>query len=179
MKTTLHGLVILAAAFMLGACASPGGIRKIPLQMPDGERATIVAHNQSVPDWMLARDKLALNFIVKGDVSRQQLAAVAAAEKACRLYTGTVRPNDVVSVLSSAALYGVAGYIGGGVGSQAFPGAVFSQYARYTGYATGLGGLANGIVSLGGQTYTFENCGREVFGLFPEYEVRVLMKSPY
>lgn len=179
MKTTLYRLVILAAALMLGACASQGGIRKIPLQMPDGERATIVAHNQSVPDWMLARDTLSLNFIVKGSVSSQQLEAVAAAEKACRLYTGVVRPNDVVSVLSSGALYAVAGYVGGGVGSQAFPGAVFSQYARYSGYATGLGGLANGIVSLGGQTYTFEECGREVFGLFPGYQVRILMKSPY
>ncbi len=179
MKTMLHGLVILAAVSMLGACASPGGIRKIPLQMPDGGQATIVAHSQSVPDWMLARNTLALNFIVKGNVSNQQLAAVAAAEKACRIYTGTVRPNDVVSVLSNGALYGVAGYLGGGVGSQAFPGAVFSQYARYSGYATGLGGIANGIVSLGGQTYTFESCGREVFGLFPEYQVRILMKSPY
>ncbi len=179
MKTTLHRLVILAAALLLGACASPGGIREIPLQMPDGGQATIVAHNQSVPDWMLAKDKLALNFIVKGSVSAEQLAAVAAAEKACRLYTGTVRPNDVVSVFANGALYGIAGYIGGGVGSQAFPHAVFSQYARYSGYATGLGGLANGIVSLGGQTYTFESCGREVFGLFPEYRVRILMKSPY
>ncbi len=179
MKTTLHRLVILAAVFLLGACASPGGIREIPLSMPDGGQATIVAHNQSVPDWMLARDKLALNFIVKGKVSDQQLAAVAAAEKACRLYTGTVRPNDLVSVLSNGVLYGVAGYIGGDLGSRAFPGAVPSQYGRYTGDATSLGGMANGIVSLGGQTYTFESCGREVFGLFPEYRVRILMKSPY
>ncbi len=179
MRTTLHRLVILAAALLLGACASPGGIREIPLQMPDGGQATIVAHNQSVPDWMLAKDKLALNFIVKGSVSAEQLAAVAAAEKACRLYTGTVRPNDVVSVFANGALYGIAGYIGGGVGSQAFPYAVFSQYARYSGYATGLGGLANGIVSLGGQTYTFESCGQVAFGLFPEYQVHVLMTSPY
>ena len=178
MKMRILLLTALVAMLVTG-CAGPGAVKKIPLIMPRGEKATIVAHNQQVPDWMISRDKLALNFIVKGDVSAEQLAAVAEAERACRIYTGTVRPNNLVAVLSSGILYGAAGFIGVGIGSQAFPGAKFGQYAPYGAYATGVAGLANGIVSLGGQTYTFENCGGEVFRLFPGYEVHILQKSPY
>ena len=172
-------LCITLVAILVTSCAGPGELTKIPVQMPNGGRATIVAHNQKVPDWMLSRDKLALNFVVKGDVSETQLAAVAETERACRIYTGTVRPNNLVAVLSGGILYGAAGYAGVGLGSMALTGAVVSQYAQYGAYATGFAGLANGVVSLGGQTYTFENCGQTVLGLFPGYEVRVLQKSPY
>ncbi|MBU6388752.1 hypothetical protein KGQ72_02685 [Patescibacteria group bacterium] len=175
----MQWLAAILVSLMLGACAGVGPATKIGVTMPDGEKATIVAHNQSVPDWMLAKDKLALNYIVKSDVSAKQLAAVAEAERACRIYTGTVRPNNLVTVISNGAIYAIAGGIGVGLGAKAFPGAVYREYQRY-GAAAGLfAGAANGMVTLGGQTYTFENCGREVLALFPGYDVKILQKSPY
>lgn len=172
--------IVLSAtvALSLGACA-PGEVTRIQVTMPRGEKATIVAHDQTVPDWMLSRDKLALNFIVKGDVSSEQLTAVSEAERACRIYTGTVRPNNLVAVLSQGALYATAGFVGVGLGSQAFAGVNSLAYGAYGAGASGMAGLANGTVSLGGQTYTFENCGREIFDIFPDYKVRILQKSPY
>ncbi|MFA5996204.1 MAG: hypothetical protein WC790_00560 [Candidatus Paceibacterota bacterium] len=178
MKTNTK-IAVLAMTVLLGACAGPGPRVNISVTMPDGERATIVAHQQAVPDWMLDRGKLALNYIVKGEVGAKQLAAVAETERACRIYTDTVRPSNLVGVVSSGVLYAAAGFIGVGIGSQAFTGAVQSEYATYGAWASGVSGTANGVVTLGGQTYTFENCGREVLGLFPGYEVRVLNKSPY
>lgn len=172
--------IAILASVMLGACATQGDAVRIPVTMPGGEKATIVAHNQSTPDWMLAQDKLKINFVVRGDVSPKQLAAVSETERACRIYTGTVRPSNLVAVLSSGVLYAVAGYIGVGFGAHAaFKGAKLAEYGKYGGYASGFAGAANGIITLGGQTYTFENCGREILGLFPGYDVRVIQKSPY
>ncbi|MCX6786472.1 MAG: hypothetical protein NTU85_01475 [Candidatus Kaiserbacteria bacterium] len=182
MKTKMSslwiGFAMLVVAMMLGGCGA-GQLVKIPLTMPDGEKATLVAHNQTAPDWMIRSGAMKLNFVVRGDVSEKQLLAVARVEDACRIYTKTVRPNALVAVLSSGVLYAAAGYLGVGFGSQAFAGAVFSEYAKYGAMATGAAGLANGVISLGGKTYTFENCGSQVLGLFPGYDVRVLQKSPY
>lgn len=178
-KNVWYGLAILLVALLVG-CAGPGALTKIPLTMPNGEKATMVAHNQVWPDWMLDRDTLALNYIVRGDVSEKQLAAVARVEDACRIYTGVVRPNNLVAVLSQGTIYGLAGAAGVGLGAiWGFPGAIFDQYAKYGGTAGGLAGTANGVITLGGQTYTFENCGSQVLGLFPSYDVRVIQKSPY
>jgi len=172
-------VAIVAMTVFLDACAGPGALTRIPVPMPGGQKATIIAHNQSVPDWMLSKKKLALNYIVRGDVSPVQLAAVAESERACRIYTDTVRPDNLVAVFSSGVLYAGAGYLGVGLGSHSFSGVVHAQYARYGAWATGVAGTANGVITLGGQTYTFENCGREIFDLFPEEEIRVLQKSPY
>jgi hypothetical protein len=174
MKRNMAGLAILLVAILTGACAGPGMRKDIPINMPRGEKATIVAHNQIAPDWMLDKDKLALNYIVKGEVTNEQLAAVAEAERACRIYTGTTRPNKLVAVLSSGILYGTAGFIGVGLGSQAFKGVNSLAYGAYGGVAGFTGGIANGIVNMGGQTYSFENCGREVLNIFNDYKVRVL-----
>ena len=179
MKNILRSGLVAMAMFLMAACAGPGKLTRIAVNMPDGGKATIVAHNQIAPDWLLDRKKLALNFIVKSDVSSKQLAAVAETERACRIYTKTVRPSQLVAVASSGVIYAAAGYIGVGLGSKAFDYAVTSQYAKYGALASGFGGVANGIISAGGQTYTFENCGREVLALFPEYQVHVLQKSPY
>ncbi len=172
-------LLAAIAAILLAACAGPGDVVRIPVTMPGGEKATIVAHNQQAPDWLLDRDHLAMNYIVKGEVSDKQLTAVAEAERACRIYTKTARPHNLVAVLSNGALYFAAGYAGMGWASHAFRGVDSNQYALYGGRATGTAGIANGIITLGGQTYTFENCGREIMDLFPVYTVRVLNKSPY
>ncbi len=178
MKSKLFTVLAAVAALTLDGCAV-GPVEKIPVSMPDGEKATIVAHDQSVPDWWLRTDGLKLNFVVKGDVSDKQLAAVAESERACRIYTDTVRPNVLVGVLSQGTLYALVGYVGVGIGSQAFAGAVRHEYAKYGAWATGMSGVANGLISNGGKTYTFENCGRELLDIFPNYKVRVIMKSPY
>lgn len=177
MKTFIGRIAILATVILISACAGPGARTEIPVSMPDGEKMTIVAHKQTVPDWMLDRDNLALNYVIMGEMSAKQLAAVAEAERACRLYAGTVRPSNLVNVMSQGALYALAGYVGVGIGSQAFAGAIKGQYAKYGAWATGTAGLANGAVTIAGQTYTFENCGREI--LPSHYGVRVLQKSPY
>ncbi|GEM_PF-3048653 len=180
MKSTIlhYGLAVLA--ILLGACVGPGERREIPISMPNGEKFTLVAHNQTVPDWMLDRNKLALNYIMKGNTRDKNLsAAIAEAERGCRLFTNTARPSNLVAVISNGIIYAVAGYVGIGIGSRAFTGAVQHQYATYGAWASGTAGLANGTVTLGGQTYTFENCAREIFDRLPSYEVRVLQKSPY
>lgn len=176
MKDKLLYVLALGATILLGACAGPGAVAKIPLTMPEGERATIIAHNQQVPEWVVATDKLALNYVVRGDVSDKQLKAVAEAERACRIYTGTVRPSNLVAVISSGVLYATTGFIGLGLAANAFPAAKPHEYAKYGAAAGGLAGVANGIVNLGGKVYTFENCGAGVLALFPGYGVRVLRK---
>lgn len=178
MKKLLMLLALVASVALVAGCAGPGELRKISLTMPRGEKATIVAHNQLAPDWMLDRDRLAINFMVRGDVSAEQLQAVAAVEGACRVYTGTVRPNNLVAVLSQGIAYGIGG-TAVGAGATFFPGVNALQYLGYGALAGTGAGIINGVVTLGGQTYTFENCSREAFGLFPDYGVRVLNKSPY
>jgi len=168
----------LATIALLAGCGA-GDLIRIPVQMPNGEKVTIVAHNQKVPDWMLSKNKLALNYIVKGDVTDTQLGAVNSVQNAGRLYVKKARPNDLVSIISNGICYAAAGYVGVGLGSMAFPGAIPHQYAVYGAAATGLSGLVNGLITRGGQTYTFEEFGRETFGLFPRYGITVLMKSPY
>ncbi len=176
----LHVFVATLAAMLLGACAGPGARTEIPLEMPNGEKATIVAHNQQVPDYMLDRSRLALNYIVKGaEVQPEELAAVMKTTEACRLYTKEVRPNNLVAVISQGVVYAVAGGVGVGIGAKAFAGAKSSEYAQYGAWAGGMSGAANGLVTLGGQTYTFENCAKEALALFPQYKVRILQKSPY
>ncbi len=172
------GLAALAA-LSLGACAAMGPEKDIAVTMPDGERATIIAHEQSVPDFFLSRDGMKINYIVRGEPTDKQRAAVAAVEKACRLYVGVVRPSNLVAVIANGAVYATAGYIGLNLGARAFAGADPVQYGRYGAAASGFAGAANGVVTIGGQTYTYENCGREVFDLFPHYGVHVLQKSPY
>lgn len=183
MKKMLSRIAILASIIvLLGGCATQGDLMKIPISMPNGEKATIGAYNQSVPDYWLDRDKLKANFLVKGDISSTQLAAIAEAERACRIFTGTVRPSNLVAVLSSGVIYAIAGATGLYWGSAAFTGATQvyrNQSAEYGAWASGTGGAANGLITLGGQTYTFENCTREVLALFPGYEVKILQKSPY
>lgn len=171
---------LLAVTVLLGACAGPGALTKIPLTDENGQPATLVAHNQMVPDYMLDRDQLAINYLVRGEVGEKQLAAIAEAERGCRIYTKTVRPHNLVAIASSTGIYALAGYIGLGIGSKAFSYTKSSEYAKYGAWASGIGGAANGVISLGGQTYTFENCGERVITkLFPNAGITVIQKAPY
>jgi len=165
---------------MLAGCAGPGKLTRKSVTMPNGEKITVVTHNQKVPDWMLSKNKLSLNYIVKGEVTDSQLAAISAVEKAGREYTKKVRPSDWTTVLSSGIFYAAAGYAGVGLGSMAFHGAVSNEYALYGAAATGFSGLVNGLIMRGGQTYTFEVFGMQTLdGMFPSYGIKVLIKSPY
>lgn len=178
MKKSMKGVAI-ATALMLAGCATQGPAEYIHGTMPHGEKYTMVVHPQSVPDWMLDPDKLKLNWVVKGDVTRDELAAVASVQGSCRLYTHDVRPSQLAAVFLNGVLYAGAGFLGIGLGSEAFAGARFAEYAKYGAAGEGVPGVANGIVTLGGATYTFENCGRTVLDLFPNYGVHILQKSPY
>jgi hypothetical protein len=167
---------------MLAGCCGPGELTKIAVNMPGehGGKATIVAHNQWAPDYLLDRKKLAFNYMVKGDVSEEQSAAIDKGERGCRIYAGTVRPSNFVTVLSDAGLLALLSGGGVALGARAFSPAVHTnQYGAYGAGAGGGAGTASGIMSLGGQTYTFENCGSNLFALFPGYEIRILQKSPY
>ena len=179
-RNLLKVAAVCGLAASLIACASDPRATTIGVAMPHGERATIVAHNQDVPDWMIGTDSLRLNFVVKGDVSDDQLRAVAAVEGSCRIYTKTVRPNELVAVAINGILYGATGFLGtGGGAALAFKGASFMDYGKYGGTSSFGGGVANGLIQGGGKTYTFEDCGREIFSIFPQYEVHILQKSPY
>lgn len=171
--------VAMLMTFTLAGCGA-GTLTRRVVVMPGGEVATIIAHDQQAPDWLLDTDKRKLNFVVKGNVSQNQLAAIAAVESQCKLYVGDVHPSNIVAIGSTAVLYAIAGFGGVGLGSQALSNMLsFVDYGKYGAAATGLAGAANGIISLGGKTYTFQNCGREVLDLFPKYGIRVLQKSPW
>lgn len=183
MKKRQRWIAILASTILLSACATQGPPEKIQETFPRGEVITLVVHDQQVPDWWLDRNQLKLNYLVKGgEVSQEQLAAIAKTEKMCQLFTGKVRPSNLVAVVSSGVIYALAGATGLYFGTAAMAGATQAyrnQSAEYGAYASGTGGVANGLITLGGQTYTFENCGREVLASMPGYEVKVLQKSPY
>lgn len=171
--------VIVTALLAVTTACSHGERRFIEVKMPDGERATIVAHNRQVPIWLDPTNQ-ELNFLVKGGTpTRTQLDAVLAATKACRQFTETVHPDRWVDLFAAMGIFGAAGAAGGGIGSLAFPAADAWLYAAYGGASGGLFGGAWKAITLSGNTYTFENCGREVMSLFPNYGVRVLMQSPY
>jgi len=166
-------------ALTLSGCFSSGKAVRIPVDMGSGVHKTIVAHNRVVPEYLIADGKRSLDFIYEGELTQTQLTAIAGAEKACRIYTGTVHPNQLVAVLMSGVLYGAAGFVGAGAGSQVWVGAKFVEYGAYGGAAGALGGIANGIITLGGRNYTFQNCGRELFGDEPQFKIKVLISSPY
>lgn len=179
-KTMSWGLASALAlnSILLVGCAA-GPARKIPVVYPRGEKFTIVAHEQSVPTWLLAINKLELNYIVRDDVTEEQLAAVAVTQDACRIYTDAVRPNVLVAVISNGIIYGISGYAGLYYGSQALKGTHSSEYGKYGGRAGFASGLANGIVSEGGKKYTFQSCSKEMLGKVQQYGITVITDSPY
>lgn len=180
MSKGFGGISILVLMLLTSACASQGNRMLIPISMPGGEKATIVAHNQVYPNWLIDKDTYKLNYLIVGqEPSNKQFAAIDEAERACRKYTGAVHPLDSVVVGTDALIYGAAGAAGGALGSLAFSFAKEIQYAIYAGASGGSFGGAYGLLTLGGKIYTFENCGREVMGSFPTYGVRVLQRAPY
>jgi hypothetical protein len=177
-SNTLRTFVAAALMFSLGACVSAGEVRKHTAVMPRGERLTIVDHNIQGPRWLQSTDSLAMDFVVKGDVTDEQLKAVAAVEDSCKLYAHDSQQGKLVAVLSDGILYAVAGFIGVGGGSQAFPGAKFFQYGAYGAGAGATSGMAYAILS-DGKTYAFDNCAVQMFDADPQYKVHPLERMPY
>lgn len=180
MKKSIGWIAILASIF-LGACVSmgPAEVRSVTMPGRNGGTMSIVAHShRGMPDWMLSTKGLKLDYMVRGNVSQDQLAAVAEAERTCRIYTDTVRPNMAVAAFFDGLLYYGVGYGGLYYGSKAFHGTVARQYGNYGGRATGFIGAGNSIISSGTKTYTFQNCGEGIFNLFPGYDVKVRTNGP-
>ena len=172
-------IISIALLVVTSACTVGPAIR-IPVELPGGKKATIVVHPKTVPNWLLRNDGSQLNYVVRGDLTQEDLNTVAAVENACRIYTDEVTPNLLVAVVSSGTLYALAGFLGVGAGSQALAGsASFLQYGAYGAAAGGLGGAANAVITTrGGRVYTYQNCGREVLDLFKN-NIQVLHESPW
>ncbi|KKW43560.1 MAG: hypothetical protein UY97_C0003G0065 [Parcubacteria group bacterium GW2011_GWB1_57_6] len=172
MRKKLKVIAILATGMLLGACAGPGKVIRVPFNI-NGQNGTMVVHDQQVPNWMLDGDALAMNFFVKGEVTQNQLAAIAEGERVCRIYADATHPSNLVAVVSDGALYGVLGYIGAGIGAHAFPRAIPDEYAEYVGTVAAASGVGTGIRSIGSKKYSFENCSQNMMANFMS-SVRVL-----
>lgn len=181
MKTQNKLLLVVLGFFILvlSGCVGPGAEVRVTRTLPDGDKLTMVDHGQSVPTYLTSPKKAKFDYMVDGDLTERQTAAVAIIEDLCHGHTTRVTPNPFVSVGLSTLLYTGTGWIGGGLAAKAFPGADSSQYGRYNGTATGFGGLANGIISLGGWRYTFDTCGTSAFSLKEQYGIRVMQRSPW
>lgn len=180
MEMQFFKLTVLATLAVLGGCATQGPPEMMSETFPRGEVITLVAHNQSVPSYLLDREKLKLNYFIRGsEVNEEQLLAIAKTEKMCRFHTRKAQPSNLVAVLSSGILYAIAGFAGVGSGSQVFDGAKFLEYGPYGAAATGMAGVASGTIALAGNVYTFENCGKDILADLSSYGVRVLNRNPY
>lgn len=179
LKRLLQGST-LAIGILVSGCAGPGEMVKIPVTTSEGT-ATIVAHNQKVPSWLLATDQLEFNYVYKGDLDATALSDVGNVQGACRIYTKTVRPNELVAVVLNGVVYGGIGFPFGGLASMASKGADFVQYGQYNGTSYTGGGVANAVIQMGGKVYTFQSCGQQVFALFNKYKdsLRIIQDAPY
>lgn len=179
LKLISRGLATVTVCVGIIGCAGPGELMQIPVNMGSGHTATIYAHNQQVPSWLLATDTLTLNYIVKGNQTQEQLLAVAGAEKACRLYTKTSRPNELVAVIANTAVYAGMELPFAMYGATLFKGAKVLQYGGDAAAEEAGGGSGNGIIQMGGKVYTFQNCGHELFELFKIPDIQILQTSTY
>ena len=176
----LHVLFAILAicALLFTGNANAGGLTEKSVTMPDGRSATIIAHEQILPNWMIPISSLHMNCLVVGDVTKEKLAMISKVEDMSRNYTKSVTPNAFVSVSTNTLLYTAVGYIGVGLGSMAFPTVIPRQYAWYGAAATGFVGLANSLISLGYKNYTFEIFGQQFFAQNQGFGITVLIKSP-
>lgn len=175
MSTKFTTGVLLTAALLTAAC-SQGERMYHTFTMPDGEKATIVDHQNHFPQWMVIG--YPQSYIIEGDEpTKKQLAALDVVEGVCEDHVRTVHPHNSVTLVVDAALFGAAGAAGGAIGSLAFPFAKASQYAMYGAASGGLFGMAYGGFTISGKNYTFQSCSREVFARFPKYKVQPIIDS--
>ncbi len=179
---------VVVTVLGLSACASPGERVRIDLDLPGPQGGHITASvcNQHVPDALIAPSKRCLNFFAKRYLSNAEIATLTAPDGPigktstfCRTIEDKAHPNRFVAIAFNGVLYGFVGFLGVAAGSQAFAGADFLQYGQYGAGATGMAGVANGILTTGARDYTFAACSREVLEAFSGYGLKVFMKLPY
>lgn len=168
---------ILVSAVLLGACATT--TKYYPVEFTNGEKLTIASNSQTLPDFLLPLSSIHSSFIVEGEVTEDQLENVKRAENVCRLHTENSRPSVPVIIVANGIVFGLAGHLGVGLGSKALGSAVkYREYGRYGGTAGVFSGMANGLVTIAGRSYTFKNCTREALDA-AKLQIRVLPESPY
>lgn len=175
MKKGFRRIAVMAMAIFLVACATQGDPVRIQFTMPRGEVNTIVAHSQLAPDWAMSISDWKMNYLVKGDVTTEQLKAIAIVEKNCRLYAKTVQPNVAVTIVADAALVAAFTALGVGIGAHYLAKNIDeSAYVRY-GAAAGAGaGAATGVMSGGSIIYAIETCFRDVTNANANYGIKPL-----
>lgn len=146
---------------------------------PKIRHLVIHAHNRIWPAYLQATDKLVLDYITDQYSALNAADAVAIVEKQCRIYTKDTRPNDLVAVLIGTTVYGASEFPFMVAGSSVFRGAKVLQYGAYGSASEAGGGFGNGIISLGGKLYTFQNCGRGIFERAKDFGIVILDQSPY
>ena len=91
MKSNILKYLLAVVAMIIGVFSSVCKAETFEVTLPGAEKMTLVAHSNKVPSWLR---EPSLNFGVIGDVSPQQLAIAAEAERACRIYTKTVQTTS-------------------------------------------------------------------------------------
>lgn len=178
----IRQLAICGALFMLAACAGAGDRVDIGVDVPapiapTAGGATRVAdattpktihlvihtHNQKWPTWMIATDKLVLDYITGDDSAVNSAEAIEAVQRSCRIYTSTSRPNEIVAVVLNGAVYAAAEFVPAMGGASLFKGAKVLRYGGNASSEEFGGGIGSGIIQMGGKVYPFANCGKGVF----------------
>ena len=182
MKKFQRATGLFALCAFLAGCMGPGKPVDIDINLPvathsatqsaygsvDPQKAicsklTIHTYNRQVPAYLLATDKLALSYITNCNSATNASAAVDQANVGCRLYTKANRPSDLVAVIVGTTVYAMSEFPFALGGASLFNHAKILQYGGNAASEEGGGGFGNGIVSLGGKVYTFDNCGKGVF----------------
>lgn len=188
LRTMLAGLALASFATVLSGCAGTLGVDKatttVSFSLVEG-KATWVGHNQWGPGFLtgLDSDSWYISYIVKGNgPTPNQIRDVAETERGCRIVGKTGQPNPLTTILANGALYATSGVLYGpavGAVDKAFRGVEHHNSAAL-GTSSGLGGLANGTILVGGRQYGFQSCARTVLQeVFPESEIFVPQTFPY
>lgn len=173
--------LLLSLLLVTSGCLSQGKRVIIPVAMPGDKEpsSTIIAFNQYVPTMFVDPDTYKGTYLVKGNATTQQMDAIDALEKNCHKYVQAVHPHHAVVIAIYVAIFAAAGAAGGGLGSLAFEGASALSYAAYSGAAGGMFGVPYALTILAAKSYTFESCASSLAQFYPQYGLRVIVRSPY
>lgn len=177
-----QNLAVLFISFLLSVlagCSTTSAPALIPITLEDGTKYTIVDPDQTIPDFLASVNSMRFSYIVKGDVTKVQLANAENIAKGCRIYAGRSTKRRLVGVIAQGIVYGVASGVGVGMGAAAITGAKPKEYRTYGATAGAFSGIASGIVMLGGRRYDFDNCGANAFAMVEKMGGRVIAHSPW
>jgi len=160
---------------MVTGCANQGARVEIEFTMPRGEVNTIVANDQTLPNWLMSVREWRMNYLVKGKVTDEQRKAVAIIEDVCRKYTKVVQPNVVAEMASNAVLMGAFSALGVGIGAHYLAKNIDENaYAKYGGIVGAASGAASGVMAGGGRLYTIQTCLRDIANANSQYGIRAM-----